>query len=233
MKLLDGIRRGDGIPTVLLLLIGAGVLYGLGRWDKGIDEKVERWRTETEQVLDMGKAYRAKLAEAEVEKTRLQDERDTAQVEERRLRRLATQNARQDSIAREEAEKTPVADIAIRLRLQPLGPNEFIADSSTVRLLWATQLDYRSAASERDRLSLLVPNLTRQNTSLQKSLVFTEKQFATASARVVTLELQLEKGLEATQCKVLYLFKCPSRGVMYIAGAVTAVVAVKLTSGGL
>lgn len=225
----------NGLVSILIVLIGIGVIYGLGRWGKSLDADVERWREETKVVLELGKAFRAMLAEAEVEKARLRAERDSARVEERRLRRLALQNARQDSIAREEAERTPVADIAIRLRLRPLGPDEFVADSATVRLLWVTQMDLQFAASERDRLSLLVPNLESQNTSLQRSLLLTEGQLVTATTRISTLEETLRVGLEVTECKIFGLFKCPSRGAMFIIGGITGAVAVTtlaITTGG-
>ncbi len=225
----------NGLVSILIVLIGIGVIYGLGRWDKGIDEDVARWREEAKVVLELGNAYRAVIAAAEVEKARLRAERDSAEAEEGRLVRLAIVNARQDSIAREEAERTPVADIAIRLRLRPLGPDEFIADSTTVRLLWATRLDYQEAASERNRLSLLVPNLRFQRSKADSLRLIAEGQFMTATTRISTLEKTLRVGLEVTECKILGLFKCPSRGAMFIIGGITGVVAattVAMTTGG-
>jgi len=224
-----------GVPTILAVALAAVILYGLGRWDRSLDDKVERWREEVERVLEMGNAFRARMAQVEAEKARLQAERDSIEAVEARLRREAWRIARADSIAREEAARTPVADLAVRLHLRPWTANEFIADSLVVRDLWATHLDRDLFQAENARLSSLVSNVQAQNTNLRQSLVLTESQLVTATDRISTLEATLRDGLRVTECKILGLFKCPSRGTMFILGGITGAVAVTtvvLATGG-
>jgi hypothetical protein len=211
------------VSTVVILAVGAGILYGLGRWEGRLDQKLELWKDKAETALAAGKAYRARqdsliarADSAEARSSRL----DSEITDLRGQIRVAEDSARTVALA---ASSGPLDSILPRLRLVRAGRNVFQADSSGVRYLGRL-------AADAQRAQTVIPLLRKElGLERQKSLAFQEAarfhelRANSAEARVVELEIVVKEGIEARSCSIAGFLPCPPGGVLLIVGLVAGV----------
>lgn len=216
----------SGLLTMLVVVVGAGALYGLGRWDSGVNARLEAWQDAVDAVLAQHKAFAAR-------EDSLQTVADSAVARASRDSTAAAGSRRQLLAARQRAVERRVEigtqdlnELASGLRLVPIAINQWAADSNAVRFLAGVQADATSALEQVTLLEQENVALTSQTVNLGTALRAAQSRGDTALTRVTALEELLQEGRDLSECKILFFFPCPSRGVAFVAGGVTASVIV-------
>jgi hypothetical protein len=182
-----------------LVLLAAALLYGLGRWDQHVSADEQRWAEHARMALAAGKAYR-----------QLQEEGDRQLQKAQRAAQQARQQADRatelsDSLGREiEAAEATTGDMTS-------------AEDSSRQ--WHTLFQMRTRQQMQTAAALTARTLERDELQGQVGVLTSQRD--SARARVAQLEVTVAQGLEVKECRILGLVRCPSRGVMFVAGVGT------------
>ena len=207
----------SALLVVILSLVGGALLYALGRWDQAVDAKWELHRAAVDRALEDGERAQAR-------EDSLRDLQLTAEARADSAERLAGIQA--SAIAELQADvdreveisvASSIADILPKLRMRPIGSDLYGTDSSGVRFLEGLRLESFEA--------LLVPPLREHVQTLnveiyelRNSLIWANERADSTDARALQFEELLREGRELTECRILWLVPCPSRGVMFVGG---------------
>jgi hypothetical protein len=214
-----------------IILIGVVALYALGRWDASVDARWTAWRDHVDRQLETVKDFRARQDSLKREQEKAEARvaaLDVQLADQRRaLSELEGMIAR-DSAASADAE---IVELLPRLHLKPvLGINPgtlseyFATDSAGVRFLEGLRMDALQAPLV-PMLRKKVRTVRQQLTETQRALLLAGERADSADARVIILEGLLEEGRRLSECHIdpFELIPCPSRGMMFIGGAVAGV----------
>jgi hypothetical protein len=192
MKRLRSVLKVLPAP-ILLALVGAALLYALGKWDASISERDRVLDQQTRAALEMSKTWSGKYAGA-VEASQ-QDSVELARLRQER----AFVMAEADALAREiEGLPEPRLDDAAgwkrRYQLRTMEVEKLRSVVTTA------QGELIILRRDRDRFRVLA-----------------DSAYGTV---IPTLETALEAERDARRCRILGLFSCPSRTTAFVAGGV-------------
>jgi hypothetical protein len=207
------------------ILIGVVAIYLLGRWDASESIRLANWLEETDEHVEDGLEW----LRYRVERDSLLNEQEKAEARVAALGRLVAAQTSEiadyeaavahDSAASADAE---IADLLPHLKLTLIAENTFATDSIGVRFLDSLRIKALNAPLVR-LLRQQNETLVDQRTELQRALLLAGKRADSADARVIVLEDLLEEGRRLSTCKIAGFLPCPSRGMMFIGGALAGV----------
>ena len=217
---------------ITLLILGATVIYAIGRWDARLDRESERLEQDTESLLAAIRSGRGWRDSIQSLVDSLASVQDSLRVTDSTLTASLVANRELADREVEELESTPLDSLLRDLRLQPirLPPPDirvvYAADSGGVRFLARRML--RLAQAERELLTVRALADTRANrlTVLQASLGALQADRDTVAAELALAAPLLERWQSHNDCRILMLVRCPSRTtsllIGLVAGSVTA-----------
>lgn len=218
---------------VTLIVVGAAVLYGLGRWDAAVDHKLLELKAETARVIDVIQARRAWTDSVRALEDSLAAADSTLEIQTRRTRAVLRELAAMDSAVVARVESTAVDDLLPQLRMHAIVINDttwFATDSAQVRVLARGMLRLPLLLATNDTLHALADSQASRISLLSAG-------WAASRARADSLQADLNLAvpvLEAWQkhsgCKILGIVKCPSRTTSAIIGAIAGGLAVFIGS---
>ncbi len=215
--------------AITLVVIGAAVLYGLGRWDASVDRKLAELKEDTARILEVIQARRAWTDSVVALEARLAAADSTLAVQTRRTRAAVRELVALDSAMVERAESTPLDSLLPQLRMHAIVIRDttwFATDSAQVRVLANGVLRLPLLLATRDSLTALADS---QETRI--SLLSAGWSAARARADSLQGDLNLavpvlERWQKHSSCKILFLIPCPSRTTSFVIGALAGGAAV-------
>lgn len=206
------------LPPLGLILLGALLLYGLGRWDQALDERARAHQARVDRVLAAGAAYRARQDSLrQAERGALEAARalaGQARVAEARIRRLEG-DRRADSAAVAAAAVDSLAGL-LGLTVGPVG--RWGTDTAGVRRLAQLRIRALRGDSAIPALEDLVALERERADSLERAVLTAGIRADSAEARVVVLEGLLEERRRLGRCRIVGLLPCPSRTTTLVLG---------------
>ncbi len=219
--------------AITLVILGAVVLYGLGRWNASVDHKLRELKAETAQVIDVIQGRRAWTDSVKALEDSLAVADSTIEVQTRRTRAVLRELAAQDSAVVARVESTAVDDLLPQLRMHAVLINDttwFATDSAQVRVLARGMLRLPLLLATNDTLHALAD-------SQETRISILSAGWAASRARADSLQIDVNLAvpvLEAWQkyssCKILGMIKCPSRTTSFIIGVLAGGAAVYIGS---
>lgn len=215
-----------------LLVVGAAVLYGLGRWEAAVDRDLLELKAETARVIDVIQARRAWTDSVRALEDSLAAADSTLEVQTRRTRAVLRELAAQDSALVARVESTAVDDLLPQLRMHAVLINDttwFATDSAQVRVLARGLLRLPLLLAQVDTLRSLAD-------SQETRISILSAGWAAARARADSLQEDvnlaipvLERWQKYSSCKILFI-PCPSRTTSFIIGVLAGGAAVYIGS---
>jgi hypothetical protein len=222
------------VPSALVLVMGAMILYLIGRWSQSIDTAWAAHRAAVDQALEAGKDYR--VWRDSVQAQQLAAEARAAGLDSAVRRQTEALEEMKGQIARDSAASatSSIAELLEGLRLRPIGREMYGTDSAGVRFLEGLRLQALKAPLV-PRLEAVRDSLQLQVEAVRQALGFASQRADSAEARAIELEGLLEEGQKLGQCRIIGFIPCPSRTVVFIGGvvigaSVTAVAASRQSS---
>jgi hypothetical protein len=202
MKTLRSVLKVLPVP-ILLALVGAALLYALGRWDASISERDRALDQQTQAALEMSKTWSGKYAGA-VEAS----QRDSVELARLRQERSFVM-AEADALARE---------------LETL-PEPKLDDAAG----WKRRCELRTV--EVEKLRSVITTAQGELIILRRDRDRFRVLADSAYGKVIpTLETALEDERDARRCRILGLFNCPSRTTAFVAGGIVGAVTILLVT---
>lgn len=206
-----------------LLVVGAAVLYGLGRWDAAIDHKLLELKAETARVIDVVKATRSWADSVRALEDSLERADAALEIQERQTRAVLRELALADSQVVARAETAELDSLLPLLRMRPLqfaDTTWYAVDSAQVRVLARGLLRVPVLEAQRDSLRSLVATQSARISTLQSGW---DASRLRGDSLTVALDLTapvLEAWQKHSSCKILWVISCPSRTTSAIIGVV-------------
>jgi len=216
-----------------LLVVGAAVLYTLGRWEAAVDRELVELKAETARVIDVIQARRAWTDSVKALEGSLAAADSTLAVQTGRTRAVLRELAAQDSAVVARVESTAVDDLLPQLRMHAIVIQDttwFATDSAQVRVLARGMLRLPLLVAQVDTLRSLAD-------SQETRISLLSAGWSAARSRADSLEGDLnlavpvlERWQKYSGCKILGLIKCPSRTTSFIIGVLAGGAAVYIGS---
>jgi len=208
---------------VTLIAIGAAILYGLGRWDGAVDERLRQLQADTDAALAMSAQLRATRESLRAVEDSLAAADSALAVQERRavaalaeLQALAQREV--DSVA-----SSPVEDLLPALRMRPIlreADTLYATDERGVRVLSGRMLRLAQLERELPPLRDVADTRARRIETLLLQVATVQARADTAEVAIDLLEPLAERWRSYSGCKILGLISCPSRTTSLVVGAV-------------
>jgi len=219
--------------TIALLVVGAAVLYGLGRWDARLDRKLAELKAETAAVIQVIQVSRAWADSVRALEDSLEQADAALTIQEGQTRVALRELAAQDSQVVARVESTPLDDLLPVVRMHPLrfaDTTWFATDSAQVRVLARGMLRLPVLEAQRDTLRSLVNTQAARVTTLSAGWSAARSRADSLQSQVNLAEPLLERWQKHSSCKIFGLIKCPSRTTAFIVGTVAGAVTVTIVS---
>lgn len=209
--------------AITLVVLGAVILYGLGRWDQHVDTQLEDLKRDTGSALRVTAALRAHRDSIR----RVEDSLATVDAALARQEMATTDAlAALDSVVQAETdsvESAHLADLLRPLRMRSILHEDdtlYATDGDGVRFLSRRMLRLDQVERELGQVRQLADTRAERVAVLLVSLTAAQTRADTAEARIAGLEPLLERWQEQSSCKILWLVPCPSRTTTFVVGLV-------------
>ena len=218
--------------SLLIIALGAGVLYGLGRWDQSIDSQLRAHNEQVDRQLGQFKKLYSRFQDSvtalEVGHQQHADSlHDVATGARRQLAGVRDSLAVLALSAQSDSIESVLADLPFMVQIDR---NTFQTDSLGLRNIAALNI---MAIGYEKEVPLLEQEVEAQRLELldwKELYRLANVRADSAHARTLSLEADLATGRRLSQCRIIGFIPCPSRGVMLVVGlglgaAVTVVIA--------
>jgi len=217
--------------AITLVILGAVILYGLGRWDAGLDRKLAELKAETAAVIQVIQISRAWADSVRALEDSLERTDAALAIQGRRTRVALQELAAQDSAVVVRAETAELDSLLPLVRMRPLqfaDTTWYATDSAQVRVLARGVLRLPVLEAQADTLRSLVNTQATRIATLSAGWAAARSRADTLQAQVNLAEPLLQRWQKHSSCKILGLIKCPSRTTAFIVGTVAGAVTVAI-----